>query len=256
MERDDTDTVLPQKTLPRLPSIDDAYDIFQPSSNGVISPALPTPLELVPPPPPPSTPYTPSLETKDVFAKDTSTSVLAITSELSPVPTTNSSSRESSESLTVPTSTTSSSSTPTSTLSTATSTAQPPTPLKDNSEKLLMALRHNFHQIEQSLYTLLAKTSDDSLNEARSTFLSTGRGTKKRLSAWQKKHLGSKAKLVGDLVAEEPVWWGKDCHVVPRGNIIVRENDWGSIIAHTLRYFLSSSLRLVVKNLNSFSPAK
>ena len=99
-----------------------------------------------------------------------------------------------------------------------------------------MALRHNFHQIEQSLYTLLAKTSDDSLNEARSTFLSTGRGTQKRLSAWQRKHLGPKAKLVGDLVAEEPVWWGKDCHVVPRGNIIVRENDWGSIIAHTLRY--------------------
>jgi 1-phosphatidylinositol-3-phosphate 5-kinase len=103
-----------------------------------------------------------------------------------------------------------------------------------------MALRHNFHQIEQSLYTLLAKTSDGSLNEARSTFLSTGRGTQKRLSAWQRKHLGPKAKLVGNLVAEEPVWWGKDCHVVPRGNIIVRENDWGSIIAHTLRYSSSS----------------
>ena len=99
-----------------------------------------------------------------------------------------------------------------------------------------MALRHNFHQIEQSLYTLLAKTSNDSLNEARSTFLSTGRGTQKRLSAWQRKHLGPKAKLVGDLVAEEPSWWSKDSHVVPRGNIIVRENDWGSIIAHTLRY--------------------
>lgn len=99
-----------------------------------------------------------------------------------------------------------------------------------------MALRHNFHQIEQSLYTQLAKTSDDSLNEVRSTFLSTGRGTQKRLKAWQKKHLGPKAKLVGELVAEEPVWWGKECHVVPGANIIVREDDWGSIIAHTLRY--------------------
>ena len=29
-----------------------------------------------------------------------------------------------------------------------------------------MALRHNFHQIKQSLYTLLAKTLDGSLNEA------------------------------------------------------------------------------------------
>jgi 1-phosphatidylinositol-3-phosphate 5-kinase len=114
-----------------------------------------------------------------------------------------------------------------------------------------MALRHNFHQIEQSLYTLLAKTSDDSLNEARRTFLSTGRGTQKRLSAWQRKHLGPKAKLVGDLVAEEPVWWSNDCHVVPRGNIIVRENDWGSIIAHTLRYSLHP-LKTGVRNLNFF----
>ena len=59
------------------------------------------------------------------------------------------------------------------------------------------------------------------LNEAR------------RLSSWQRKKFGPKAKLV---VAEEHIWWGKDCHVVPRGNIIVRENDWGCITAHTLRY--------------------
>jgi 1-phosphatidylinositol-3-phosphate 5-kinase len=115
-----------------------------------------------------------------------------------------------------------------------------------------MALRHNFQQIEQSLYAQLAKTPDDSLNEVRSTFLSTGRGAQKRLGAWQRKHLGPTTKansiklvvddvdvvVVGDLVAEEPVWWGKDWHVVPRGNVIVRENDWGSIIAHTLRYLL------------------
>ena len=100
-----------------------------------------------------------------------------------------------------------------------------------------MALRHNFHRIEQSLYTQLAKTPDGLLNEVRSTFLSTGRGTKKRMDAWQRKHLGPKAKVLGELVAEELIWWGKDCHVVPGGNIIVRENDWGSIIAHTLRYY-------------------
>lgn len=99
-----------------------------------------------------------------------------------------------------------------------------------------MTLRHNFHRIEQSLYTQLAKTSDDSLNEVRSTFLSTGRGAQKRLNAWQRKHLGPKANLVGELVVEEPVWWSKDYYVAPGGNIIVRENDWGSVIAHTLRY--------------------
>ena len=88
-----------------------------------------------------------------------------------------------------------------------------------------MALCHKFHRIEQSLYTQLAKTPDGSLNEVRSTFLSTGRGTKKRLDAWQRKHSGPKAKVLGELVAEELIWWGKDCHIVPGGNIIVREND-------------------------------
>ena len=242
MERDDTDTFLIQKTLPRLPSTDDAYDLFHRSSTVSHSPIPSTPVDLHPPPPPPSSPYTPSRDADEAHAEDISTTVTATTSELLTVPTANSSSHESPDTSPVPTPSTNSS-TPTSTISTATSTTQPPTPLKDNSEQLLMALRHNFHQIEQSLYTLLAKTSDDSLNVARNSFLSTGRGTQKRLSAWQRKHLGPKAKLVGDLVTEEPVWWGKDCHVVPRGNIIVRESDWGSIIAHTLRYS-SSSLRL------------
>ena len=238
MERDDTDTFLNQKSLPRLPSTDDAYDLFHRSPTGSPVPsALPY---LGPPPPTPSSLHTPLPETGEVYAEDISkTTVPATTSELSTVPTAESSSHESSDNSPVPSPSTNSS-TPTPTISTTTSTTQPPTPVKDNSEQLLMALRHNFHQIEQSLYVLLAKTSEDSLNEARSSFLSTGRGTQKRLSAWQRKHLGPKAKLVGNLVAEEPVWWGNDFHVVPRGNIIVRESDWGSIIAHTLRYSSSS----------------
>ena len=239
MERDDTDTFQTQKSLPRLPSTDDAYDLFHRPPTASHSPLPSTPLDLAPPPPPPSTPYTPSPATNESHAEDSSTTVMATASELSTVPTANSSSHEFSDSSPMPTPPSNPSS-PTPTISTATSTTLLPTPPKDSSVKLLMALRHNFHQIEQSLYTLLAKTSDDSLNEARSTFLSTGRGTQKRLTAWQRKHLGPKAKLVGDLVAEEPVWWSKSCHVVPRGNIIVRENDWGSIIAHTLRYSLSS----------------
>lgn len=38
------------------------------------------------------------------------------------------------------------------------------------------------------------------------------------------------------LHAAEPEWWHPACHVVPEGNIIIREDDWGSIIAFTLRY--------------------
>jgi 1-phosphatidylinositol-3-phosphate 5-kinase len=109
-------------------------------------------------------------------------------------------------------------------------------PPKDDAEQLLAALRHNFQKIEQSLYTQLAKTPEGSLNDVRRSFLATAKGTQKRLKAWQKKHLGvSKSKVVGELVAEEPEWWGKGCHAVPGANIIVRENDWGSIIAHTLK---------------------
>ena len=88
-----------------------------------------------------------------------------------------------------------------------------------------MALRHKFHQIEQSFYAMLAKTSHDSLNEARSTFLSTVSHSA------QRKHLGPEAKLVRYLIVEEAVWWGKDRLVFRR------ENDWGSIIAHKFKVF-------------------
>ncbi|KAF8797636.1 hypothetical protein BYT27DRAFT_7265512 [Phlegmacium glaucopus] len=237
LEREDT--VLIQKSLPRLPSTDDAYDVFHHSSTPTES-HTPTPST---PQGSSTIPYTPSSEPANANAEGTNSTIETITtSEFSTVSnaTTNESSPESNTSPVPTASTVSSTSTSTtippmpSTISTNTSTFQPPTPLKDNSEQLLTALRHNFHQIEQSLYTQLAKTPDDSLNEVRSTFLSTGRGTQKRLKAWQKKHLGPKAKLLGELVAEEPMWWGKECHVVPGANIIVREDDWGSIIAHTL----------------------
>ncbi|KIY71237.1 hypothetical protein CYLTODRAFT_487452 [Cylindrobasidium torrendii FP15055 ss-10] len=31
-----------------------------------------------------------------------------------------------------------------------------------------------------------------------------------------------------------PLWWSTNCHVPPSGNVIVREDDWGSIIAFTM----------------------
>jgi 1-phosphatidylinositol-3-phosphate 5-kinase len=73
------------------------------------------------------------------------------------------------------------------------------------------------------------------LNEVRRAFLSSARGAERRLQAWQKKHLIAD-KNADKLVVQEPEWWDKTCHVVPGGNIIVREDDWGSIIAFTMRY--------------------
>ncbi|KAF8968465.1 hypothetical protein BDZ97DRAFT_1902851 [Flammula alnicola] len=186
-----------QKSLPRLPSIDDAYDAFGTPGpvSGTSTPRASNTLTL--PSLPSSTPTSPSNEVHPPQDSYFTTQ---------------------------------------SSVSTDTQASKTPTvPPKDNPVELLAALRHNFQKIEQSLYTLLAKTPEGSLNDVRRAFLATGKGTQKRLKAWQKKHLhAAQLKTVGELVAEEPQWWGKGYHVVPGGNIIVREDDWGSIIAHTL----------------------
>ena len=70
LERDDTDTFLIQKSLPRLLSTDDAYDLFHRSST-VSHPLVPsTAVDLAPPPPPPSSPYTPSRDANEAHAED------------------------------------------------------------------------------------------------------------------------------------------------------------------------------------------
>ena len=125
--------------------------------------------------------------------------------------------------------------------SSALSTSPPPIPPKDNqigdSIQKLRSLRHSFQRTEQSLYASLSRNATSSLNDVRHAFLSAARGASRRLSAWQKKHLPQTVKgqlVVGDLSVKEPEWWNKNCHAIPGGNIIVREDDWGSIIAFTL----------------------
>lgn len=115
----------------------------------------------------------------------------------------------------------------------------PVVPPKGDPSLLLASLRHNLQRSEQELYVQLSQTSTSSLNDVRRAFLATAKGTQKRILAWQKKHLASKASPVGELSAEEPEWWEKGCHAVPGANIIIRERDWGSIIAFTLRWVLS-----------------
>jgi 1-phosphatidylinositol-3-phosphate 5-kinase len=134
---------------------------------------------------------------------------------------------------------------------------QPPTNTETNADPpatRLSALRQTFHRTEQTLYAQLAQTPSGSLNDARRAFLYAAMGARKRLGAWQRKHVsgsgGSGTRVgrgggvtgagaggmgTGELGVEEPEWWGKKCHVLPGGNIIVREDDWGSIIAFTLR---------------------
>jgi 1-phosphatidylinositol-3-phosphate 5-kinase len=117
-------------------------------------------------------------------------------------------------------------------------TNAPPPIAKDedpvNSLHHLQSLRRSFQRTEQSLYSSLSRTSVSSLNDVRTSFLSAARGATRRLSAWQKKHLKGRL-TVGNLSVQEPEWWNKGCHAIPGGNVIIREDDWGSIIAFTLR---------------------
>jgi len=129
-----------------------------------------------------------------------------------------------------------------------------PTPLPLSSTTLdtdppshrLSALRQTFHRTEQSLYAQLARTPGVRLNDARRAFLYAAMGARRRLEAWQRKYVpggpvsGSKGGFgagagVEELGAEEPEWWGRKYHALPGGNVIVREDDWGSVIAFTLR---------------------
>ena len=111
--------------------------------------------------------------------------------------------------------------------------------------RLLSNLRHTFQGTERVLYAQLARTQVSSLNDVRWSFRSTARVAAKRLSAWENKHLPSQAKsqINSEKVSiTQPDWWAGGCHAVPGGNVIVREGDWGSIIAYTLRYFAYSSV--------------
>lgn len=50
---------------------------------------------------------------------------------------------------------------------------------------------------------------------------------------------------------DEPEWWQRGYHAVPGANVIVKEDDWGSIIAFTLRYVMAITLQSARQLLNS-----
>ncbi|KAL0059544.1 hypothetical protein AAF712_013689 [Marasmius tenuissimus] len=212
-----------KKSLPRLPSSDDAYDDFDP---------LPTPRpgpEGLPPAA--STPTTPT--NKENYFQPRTTTADTDEEEGSTPTGTPKATRPVLPSM--PSNDSMASSFASDTSTSSQEGTKDPTLLLSN-------LRQTFHRTEQSLYTQLSQTSPSSLNEVRRAFLSAAKGVERRLAAWQKKHMGEKkekerkeeelGKL--SLYVHEPRWWHKSCHVVPGGNIIVREDDWGSIIAFTL----------------------
>lgn len=108
-----------------------------------------------------------------------------------------------------------------------------------DSISLLSGLRHTFQRTEQNLYAELSRTPSATLNDVRRSFVTAARGASRRLTAWEAKHSPQMNKSTSSVSVpsiEEPEWWKSNCHAVPGGKFVVREDDWGSIIAFTLRY--------------------
>lgn len=104
---------------------------------------------------------------------------------------------------------------------------------------LLTNMRFAFQRAEQALYAQLRDTPHPALNNARREFHSAAQGASRRLAAWEAKHVSkdARSRLAADREAiPEPQWWHSGYHAVPGGNVIVQEEDWGSIIAFTLGY--------------------
>ena len=196
------------KSLPRLPSVDDDYDDVD------------TPIALTPKPKPSDLPSQPDNPLSPLEKTPNSGSHVSGTPDISADE--SESARklgdDNASSLTGP---------------------PPPIPKKDgdmaDNLHCLQSLRHSFQRTEQSLYALLSRAPISSLNDVRTSFLSAARGAARRLAAWQNKHVPKGQQIIGELSVQEPEWWKKSCHAIPcGGNIIVREDDWGSLIAFTL----------------------
>ena len=207
------------KSLPRLPSADDAYEPEDVDEEQQSTPK-------VQPKEPPGTPSTLKVALPGGPDENASSSSLPSEQDRTPRP---------SEFQSGPPSATDS----VLTSSTDFSSSSSSTTDDVGSLQLLAGLRYKFQQHEQELYSELSHTSEKNLNDVRRSFVTAARGATKRLAAWEKKHASDTQGRHGArgevLEVPEPEWWKSGCHAVPGGNIIVREDDWGSIIAFTLR---------------------
>lgn len=110
----------------------------------------------------------------------------------------------------------------------------PKIPYREETLQLLQNLREDFQREEHSLYSILAKTPNECLNNARHAFKTSAKGALKRMSAWEGKHCAKGATFTSPC-PENPYWWMNGNHAIPGSNILINESDWGSMIAFTLR---------------------
>ncbi|KAI0071370.1 hypothetical protein K474DRAFT_1669074 [Panus rudis PR-1116 ss-1] len=209
------------KSLPRLPSADDAYDSFD--EDDAVTPKGPTlglPAHL------PNTPQTPDAASTPKSHASGASFPFPRSPSFRAVIASSQHDKESTATTDATITVASSGSGPSSDSSMSTNDM--------DSLQRLSNLRHTFQRTEQDLYAELSRTPEACLNDVRRSFQSAARGATKRLSAWEAKHAGKSPSEPCIPEDAEPDWWKAGCHAVPGGNVIVREDDWGSIIAFTL----------------------
>ncbi|KAG8928069.1 hypothetical protein FRC02_007402 [Tulasnella sp. 418] len=124
------------------------------------------------------------------------------------------------------------------------SSPAPQPPPKDIHNKLevlgsLRELKTSFIQSEQQMYSSLSTTDTQELNDVRRTWVAGARAAKRKLKVWEEKFVGKGWNIVegvesGELELDEPDWWDKGSYVLPKNRVVIREKDWGSVIAFTL----------------------
>lgn len=237
--QDDPESAVPMKSLPRLPSSDDPYEEEETESDHS-SQATPKVAPSTLPRPPStqesepeadSTESTPRIHTKSLpslpghesgrEAPDDPASAIPeklVSPPTSRPPTERSDSKLSAESA-----------------SSASTRSLPKIPQGEEVLQLLQNLREDFQREEHSLYSILAKTPNECLNNVRHAFKTSAKGAAKRMIAWEAKHCAKGTKIASPH-PEDPAWWATGNHVIPGSNILINEGDWGSMIAFTLRY--------------------
>ncbi|KZS95319.1 hypothetical protein SISNIDRAFT_484174 [Sistotremastrum niveocremeum HHB9708] len=117
---------------------------------------------------------------------------------------------------------------------------------------LFAEVRHQFSDVKHTLFRAHHSTPSMRLNDLRRCFKYESNGAAKRLKAWQTKHAPNcNLKFEG----REPEWWRSEFHVIPKSRFIVKEGEWGSMIAFTLGSIdYSQELSSMSSTLRSTSP--
>jgi len=96
----------------------------------------------------------------------------------------------------------------------------------------LANLKDMIASAETALYKQLGRSSLEELGEIRRAFISSASDTYQRLQSSIPPGLEG---AIPDILPTLPEWWTPKTHCLPNCSVIVRESEWGSIIAFTLR---------------------